>query len=103
VHAPLSLEGAINTRVSAYGPLADATGVMPAPDLPEQDSQVLLSVVNGAPSIMQLSEQVRRALADVAQDLAPLTPRLVPELAKAGLSCRTRNPLAQLPDAPFAE
>lgn len=64
---------------------AAATGVMPAPDLPEQDSLVLLCVVNGAPSIMQLSEQVRRALADAAQDIAPLTPRLAPELAKAGL------------------
>ena len=64
---------------------AAARGVMPAPDLPEQDTLVALSFMNGTASLTQLPDDACRLLADGDQITEPLTPRLAPELAEAGL------------------
>ena len=64
---------------------AAARGVMPSPDLPEQDTLVVLSFVSGAVSLTQLSDDACRRLSDGGQIIEPLTPRLAPELTDAGL------------------
>lgn len=65
---------------------AAARGVMPSPDMAEEDALVVVSVIgDGGPSILRLADDASRALFDAAATAEPLTPRRAPGLAAAGL------------------
>jgi hypothetical protein len=63
---------------------AASSGTMPS-DLPERHASIVLSVVNGAPTVTQLPHDAYRVLVDEAQSGEPLTPRRLPALADLGL------------------
>ncbi len=68
---------------------AAAAGTFP-PDLPRQQTSVVLSMLAGGIEIMQLADTACGAFDDLTSpDAAPLTPRRAPELARAGLLVRS--------------
>jgi hypothetical protein len=65
---------------------AAARGTMPPPDLPVAEALVVLSVVDGALTIMQFADSARCECDDTASALvAWRTAQLAPALADAGL------------------
>jgi hypothetical protein len=54
-------------------------------DIPQRDVLVALSVVTGAPSLVELSGDTHSAVTDGGRFAETLTPRLAPALAEAGL------------------
>jgi hypothetical protein len=64
----------------------------PWPDVPRRDAVMALSLVHGAPSLTRLPVQACCRRADGSRQIAgPLTPRLAPELAEAGLLVPSSN------------
>jgi len=65
---------------------AAAHGVMPPPNMAEQDALVVVSVISDrAPSILRLADDAYHTLFDAGAMVEPLTPRCAPALAAAGL------------------
>jgi len=64
---------------------AAARGVIPSPNIPEQETLIVLSVVNGDMSVMRLPDETCHALANGTQIIELVTPRLAPALAEAAL------------------
>jgi hypothetical protein len=60
-------------------------GLIAAVKIPPQETLIVLSIVNGDVSVIQLPADIGRLLSDEGQLLEPLTPRLAPALADAGL------------------
>jgi hypothetical protein len=59
--------------------------VITAAKIPPEETLIALSTVNGDVSVIQFPDDIGNVLADDGQLLAPLTPRLAPALADAGL------------------
>jgi hypothetical protein len=64
---------------------AAARGEMSSSNIPQQETVIVLDVVNGDVSVRQLPVETCHALAGGTQSMEPLTPRLAPALADAGL------------------
>lgn len=64
---------------------AAARGVIASAKIPRQETLLVLSLVNGDVSVIQLPDDIRRAFDDDEQFLESLTPRQAPALADAGL------------------
>jgi hypothetical protein len=72
-HDPAALLDAAERRVIASA------------KIPPREALIALSMVNGDVGVIQLSDDIRDLLANDGQLLKPLTPRLAPALADAGL------------------
>jgi hypothetical protein len=70
---------------------AAARGVIASAKIPRQETLLVLSLVDGDVSVIQLPDDIRRALDDDGQFLESLTPQLAPALADAGLLVDRRN------------
>jgi len=65
--------------------------VIASANIPRRESLLALSLVDGEVRVIQLPDDIRRALDDDGQFLESLTPQLAPALADAGLLVERRN------------
>ena len=65
--------------------------VIASAKIPRRESLLALSLVDGEVRVIQLPDDIRRALDDDGQFLESLTPQLAPALADAGLLVERRN------------
>jgi len=70
---------------------AAARDVIASADIPRQETLLALSLADGEVRVIQLPDDIRRALDDDGQFLESLTPQLAPALADAGLLVERRN------------